>query len=436
MIAYSNKDYKKLGDRIRSNPQDISEEDYLMLQELRLTYKDPLSAIFNSLERMAHKVDADCICTYRVKRIESIVSKLIRFPEMQVNRAEDIAGCRCIVTTTDQVYQLYNKILKNQDRLPFEIKGVVHDYIEHPKESGYKSVHLNVTLKDDNRRIEIQLRSLEHHNWATLVEITDLLYNSKLKEYGDKVSPDLFDLHLLMSKDLQELTKTDMYRIADIVISRGYIMKLGEVFARNYLDVRAQWNRLKLQHNHFFLIATDSEGAPDFAGFLDFEEAEKAYFNRFTNNRDNHNIVLTHLRKTDFTKISIAYSNYFLTFNNTIIKILKCLSEAVVGSYKQNKVKQFDCYYQSFLDILDFWADKQLMEMASFQHDRYARNYFKVQTEWRNSIMDGLGALNIIYKEMNERLTFSLLHIVPYRHKTKKRKAFLLKMKEKEEDNE
>lgn len=435
-MNYSNKEYKKLGDRIRSNPKDISDEDYLMLQELRLTYKDPLAVIFTSIEKMAYKVDANCICTYRVKRIESIISKLIRFPEMQVNRAEDIAGCRCIMTSTDQVYQLYNKIQKNQDRLPYEVKGVIHDYIEQPKESGYKSVHLNVTLRDDNRRVEIQLRALEHHNWATLVEITDLLYASKLKEYGNKVSPDLFDFHFLMSKDLQELSKDDMYRIADIMISRSYIMKLGEVFARNYLDVREKWNKLKLQNNHFFLIATDSEGMPDFAGFLDFEEAEKAYFDRFTNNRDNENIVLTHLRKTDFTKISIAYSNYFLTFNNTIIKILKCLSEAVVGSYKQNKIKQFDRYYQCFLDILDFWADKQLMEMASFQNDKYAKNYLKVRTEWRNSIMDGMGALNIIYKDMNERLTFSLLHLVPYRHKVKKRRAFLEKMRIKNNANE
>ena len=53
-MNYSNKEYKKLGDRIRSNPKDISDEDYLMLQELRLTYKDPLAVIFTSIEKMAY----------------------------------------------------------------------------------------------------------------------------------------------------------------------------------------------------------------------------------------------------------------------------------------------------------------------------------------------------------------------------------------------
>ena len=48
---YSNKDYKRLGDRIRSNPLNISEADYLILQDLRLTYKEPLAIVFNAIER-------------------------------------------------------------------------------------------------------------------------------------------------------------------------------------------------------------------------------------------------------------------------------------------------------------------------------------------------------------------------------------------------
>lgn len=58
---YSNKDYKKLGDRIRSNPHDIAKADLLMLQSLRMSYKEPLSIIFKSIEKTAHKVDEDCM---------------------------------------------------------------------------------------------------------------------------------------------------------------------------------------------------------------------------------------------------------------------------------------------------------------------------------------------------------------------------------------
>ena len=81
MEGYSNKDYKRLGDRIRSNPKEVADADLLVLQELRVSYKEPLAVIFNSIEKAAHKVDKNCICTYRVKRIESIISKLLRFPK-------------------------------------------------------------------------------------------------------------------------------------------------------------------------------------------------------------------------------------------------------------------------------------------------------------------------------------------------------------------
>lgn len=242
---------------------------------------------------------------------------------MQVNRAEDIAGCRCIMSSVEKVYDLYNRLLRNKDKLPFIIKGTIHDYIESPKGSGYRSIHINAVLKDgDNRRIEIQLRGLEHHNWATLVEITDLLFNTKLKENGKNSNEELFEFHRLLSVPEKLLSKKEKYFIADIAIKYKYIDKIGTIFARNYLDVRSQWNKLKLQRNHFFLISTGRDGIPDFMGYTCFEEAEQAYFDKFVNNEDNRNIVLTHLQRANFTKISVAYSNYFLTFNNTLIQIL------------------------------------------------------------------------------------------------------------------
>ena len=412
---YSNKDYKRLGDRIRSNPDNIATDDLLMLQELRLSYKEPLSIIFTSVEKTAHKVDKNSICTYRVKRIESIVSKLLRFPEMQVNRAEDIAGCRCIMSTTKDVYELYERIMKNKDNLPFVIKGTIHDYIKEPKASGYRSIHINAVLRDnDNRRIEIQLRALEHHNWATLVEITDLLFQTKLKENGKDANNELFEFHRLLAQSDETLTNKEQFLMADTIIKYDYIQTIGEVFARNYLDIRNQWNRMKLQRYQFFLISTGKDGIPDFLGFIRFDEAEKAYFDRFVNNDENRNIVLTHLREASFTKISIAYSNYFLTFNNTLIQILMHLSNAIVASYRNNKVSSFKRYYQSFVDIVSFWKEKQLLEVDSFKNDRIARNSLLIRTEWTNSIKSGIGALQHISYDMHKQLKFSPLHAVPY----------------------
>ena len=73
-----------------------------------------------------------------------------------------------------------------------------NDYITTPKDTGYKSLHLIVQPSENSKRtIEIQLRSVEEHNWATLVEITDLLYHTKLKETG--TGHELSEFHKLLS---------------------------------------------------------------------------------------------------------------------------------------------------------------------------------------------------------------------------------------------
>ena len=51
-MSYSQNEFKRLGDRIRLNPDNIGEQDLQMLQELRLSYKDDLSAVFNIIVRI------------------------------------------------------------------------------------------------------------------------------------------------------------------------------------------------------------------------------------------------------------------------------------------------------------------------------------------------------------------------------------------------
>ncbi len=413
-MEYSNSDYRKLGDRIRQDVSNISDSDYEMLQQLRISYKPALATIYNSLETLAHKVDGHCVCTYRIKRIESIISKLCRFPKMVVNRAEDIAGCRCILSTEDGVYRLYKLIIAKQNNLPFEIKGTIHDYIAEPKESGYKSIHLNVTLKGDNRRIEIQLRSLEQHNWATLVEITDLLYDLRLKEIGAKSNDELFKLHYLLAQSPQKTSLKSINYVADTIIKYGYVQKLGTVFAKNYIDVRKHWNSLKLQKSHFFLISTGKDGIPEIMGFSDFDKAEAEYYDKFINNKSNKNIVLTHLRDTNFAKISVAYSNYFLTFNNTIVRILLYLSRAVEESYKKNKYKTFARYYQAFLDIMLFWKEKQVVEINSYNKDHNIKKSRAKKQDWEYTIYYCINAFNGIFKTTHNSMKFNLKNIISY----------------------
>ena len=64
--SHTSGDYKRLGKRIRSYPQNISQEDYQMLQDLRIAHKSSLAAIFTALHSTALKIDKDSVCTLKM----------------------------------------------------------------------------------------------------------------------------------------------------------------------------------------------------------------------------------------------------------------------------------------------------------------------------------------------------------------------------------
>ena len=70
----------RLGQAIGASVE-VSQEDLNKLQEFRQTFQEPISNVFNFVLAAARKVDRQCIVTYRIKRIDTIVEKLRRFHE-------------------------------------------------------------------------------------------------------------------------------------------------------------------------------------------------------------------------------------------------------------------------------------------------------------------------------------------------------------------
>ncbi|WP_394775516.1 hypothetical protein [Flavobacterium sp.] len=324
----------RLGEKIRTQSIAIDDETLTELQFYRTSHKDSLANTFNILCSATRKVHATSIVTFRIKRFESIIGKLERFQDMRFSRMWDIAGCRCIVRDNQDVYKL-QKLIQNEPLLEI-VK--VYDYIEKPQSDGYKSLHLFVKHKCSDIVVEVQLRSLVDHNWATLVEITDLLFDSKLKEYGE--NKDLLRFHYLLSTP-DKLTIRDKYEIAKIIQQYNYFEKLSEVFSRNYLKVRKQWFDLQNQNNHrYFLIESKKDDVPKIESFYNFQQAENHYFNVYKT-RQNANIVLTHLQTPNYNQISIAYSNYILTFHTFHSECLQILESLIVESLENKKYYAF-----------------------------------------------------------------------------------------------
>ena len=385
---YTRGDYNRLGDRIRQNPDAISKEDLNMLQSLRLSYKNLLSTVFNILVEESKKIDKRiAIPTYRVKRIESIISKLQREPKMQLSRMSDIAGCRCILQSNDKVYTLKKKLEKR-----LCVKHI-NDYISSPKYNGYRSLHLIVSLSEnDSKTIEIQLRCLNDHNWATLVEITDRVYGTRIKALGN--DSELAEFHRLLSCAYDSNLSTERkIRIVNIANTHSYFKRISEIFSKNYIEVRNKWNASKLSKNNFYLISTDSTGSPEITSFRTFESAEKAYFETYLDNPGNKNIVLTHIKDASFDAISLAYSNYFLTYNALLVRCYKMMSDIVVLYYHAGKLLKFTDLYIQFLELTTHILGVHLADYVEFQNKVFTVRSINKRAEWANSIRKHLKSI-------------------------------------------
>ena len=131
--------------------------------------------ILNEEFQHVHKYNPIEHIKTRIKESDSIVKKLRRYGyetsiENMVKYVNDIAGVRIICSFTSDIYRLAEMIGNQSDLKVLSIK----DYIKNPKESGYKSYHMLVSvpifLSDSvvDTKVEIQIRTIAMDFWASL----------------------------------------------------------------------------------------------------------------------------------------------------------------------------------------------------------------------------------------------------------------------------
>jgi ppGpp synthetase/RelA/SpoT-type nucleotidyltranferase len=379
-MNFSNHSINKLGGLLRETEGEVSIDLLSRLQQYRVLHKEVLSDVFQILCKSINKIQPSAIVTYRIKRIESIIGKLKRLPSIKLSTMSDIGGCRVIVKSNREVYKVL-EFLKTQTNIEILKEK---DYIKKPADDGYKSLHLYVKQKPINKTIEVQIRSQEDHNWATLVEITDLMFDSELKERGkDKI---LLRFHLLLSKK-SVLSLNEKIEVANIVKNYRYIEMLSERFMKNYIYVRKQWSELENNNkNKFFLIESKKNEYPKILSFRTSEEAEEKYFSNYMIH-SNANIVLTHLQLSSYNNISIAYSNYILTYHEFLDDLYDILEELTFDSIDSNSYLNYFNYYMFYCTLLYKGLDNIGYGLNSvreyFESNKMKMNFNKKKTlEW------------------------------------------------------
>ena len=154
----------------------------------------------------------------RVKSPKSIIAKLQRMNMdfEEIRNLTDIGGIRITCKYVQEVYEIFDLLKSRKDIEIFWIK----DYIENPKPSGYRSLHIiakyNAETIDGRLpiNIEFQIRTLSMHLWASIEHSLKYKYYRNIPENIKlrliEASRIAYDLDLEMSKIKIEMDELDV----------------------------------------------------------------------------------------------------------------------------------------------------------------------------------------------------------------------------------
>jgi len=179
-------------------------------ETLMFLYNSALKEVATKIEILndefvyVHKYNPIEYTKFRIKTPESIVKKLKRYGfdsssmENMILHINDIAGIRIVCSFTSDIYRIAEMIGKQNDLTVISVK----DYIRNPKESGYKSYHMLVTVPifmGDmivDTKVEIQIRTIAMDFWASLEHKIYYKFEGHAPEY---ISQDLRDCANIVS---------------------------------------------------------------------------------------------------------------------------------------------------------------------------------------------------------------------------------------------
>ena len=171
-----------------------------VMNNWRASHGYVLNTFQSTLRTKLSGVDKNAIVGQRLKRAPSVLAKLSRFSTMKLHQMQDIAGLRAIVESNAKLKRLHSNYVES--RFVHELVKT-HNYVDSPKQDGYRSIHLVYRYKNprapvyDGLFIELQMRTRLQHAWATAVETVDAFLGQAIK--AGKPSSEWAEFFLLAS---------------------------------------------------------------------------------------------------------------------------------------------------------------------------------------------------------------------------------------------
>lgn len=201
--------------KLRRNYEDVDSWNAIMfLYSSALKTMETKLEILNDEFQRVHQYNPIEHVKSRVKAPDSIVKKLKKYRqeisvENMVKYVNDIAGIRIICSFTSDIYRLASMIESQHDIKVIGIK----DYIQTPKESGYKSYHMLVSvavfLSDRmvETKVEIQIRTVAMDFWASLEHKIYYKFEGNAPDHISRELKDCADMIALVDKKMLSLNE-------------------------------------------------------------------------------------------------------------------------------------------------------------------------------------------------------------------------------------
>lgn len=344
--TYSGNRVHKAGKQLIGDDKVAHDEALEVLSYWRFSHEKPLENALKILREAATAKDKNAVFAKRLKRYRSIAGKLERFPDMSLKTMQDLGGCRAIVSTTKQVKQIVRELKKRPEFKNSVGKVRFKDYLEKPKDDGYRGYHLVGKFPDNSgekRNIELQIRTKLQHDWATTLEVVELFTGQALKsnrgrEEWQEFFKDVSTQFAIMEKasiflTLSPSAKLEAYgrqllannedletKITSCLAVKSQTSKLNvrrdlEAY-RHSLKVTDEWLQESSMDGYVLLevdtsVPEQSTVTGSFYSKEDIKKAEKDYTEIEKSTAETQSKVVALLATTAVGGIREAYPNYF-----------------------------------------------------------------------------------------------------------------------------
>lgn len=207
---YSKSAVRRAGKALASDTGDgIPEAEMDIIRNWRASHSYVLTNAANRSRNRLKRLGVDAELAQRLKRMDSIESKLRDGRAKDLSTMQDIAGCRLIVNSVDDLRRV-KRSFESSRLLSHEPDKFDYVWVR-PKTNGYRSLHYveghgSKKVEYQEMKVETQIRTRKMHYWATAVETVDTFFDEKLKAgHGDATWAHFFQLASCVLADSEDL---------------------------------------------------------------------------------------------------------------------------------------------------------------------------------------------------------------------------------------